>query len=272
MASRVYLRTHKAKIAAPGTTNVSALAPFMGSYVFDLLDVDSGSTEFMDDTAKAYFWHLVASFLQGSGSPLGRPASPPPTEVATLAATSRPPVVGLVGGRSGSTDLPGFVGLRVYSWEEPMLAALDGKPTPTSSGPWTSKYYDIQGPQAMRLFNQYPVVVTGFLDIKDFEKTGSVREYKHINVSDGTLERWLKWDDGIPPLPPNANLTFLRKFFTTYKAKIEKKNGGVQVSAVSLAPWEAAVEVHQPVAATAGGGPIRPPSRTPSKQSLPYAR
>ncbi|KAL2128094.1 hypothetical protein VTI74DRAFT_9735 [Chaetomium olivicolor] len=77
MASGVY-RTHKAKIAATG------------SYVFDLLDVDSGSTEFIDDTAKAYFWHLVASFLQGSNSLLGTPTSLPPTEVATLAATPRP--------------------------------------------------------------------------------------------------------------------------------------------------------------------------------------
>ncbi len=197
MASSVYAR-HRAGIA--GQT----------SYVFDLLDVASGSTDFMDDTAKAYFWHLVASFLQGHDSPLGRPSGKPPAAVATLTTPGRPKVVGLVGGRSGSTDLPGFVGLRVYSWEEPMLAVLEGRPGPTNSGAWTSKYYEIQGPQAVRLFNQYPVVVTGFLNLAGFKKTRSVREYLHIDVDDGALSRWLAGQNSIPPLPPTANKTFLQ--------------------------------------------------------------
>jgi hypothetical protein len=54
----------------------------MGSYTFDLLDVGTqavgANTKFMDNMAKAYFWHLVASFLQGARSPLGVPRTPPP--------------------------------------------------------------------------------------------------------------------------------------------------------------------------------------------------
>jgi hypothetical protein len=41
-----------------------------------------------------------------------------------------------------------------------MLAALEGETTYKGSGNWTYKYYDLQGPQAMRLFNQYPLVGT----------------------------------------------------------------------------------------------------------------
>ncbi len=207
--------------AAPGKNFVTIVIPQMASnlyarhkadiesktrYVFDLLDVNSRSTDFMNDTAKAYFWHLVASFLQGPNSPLGTPGVPP---VAILKNAARPKVVGLVGGRSGSTDLPGFVGLRVYSWEEPMLTALGPNSGPTNKGDWTSAYYNIQGPQAVRLFNQHPVVVTGFLDLEGFTKTRSLREYKRINVNDGALNRWLAGQDSIPPLPSTANKAFL---------------------------------------------------------------
>lgn len=183
-----------------------------GVYIFDLLDVKTPDAQFMDNTAKAYFWHLVASFMQGVRSPIGTaPINAAP--VSALATGTRPPVIGLVDGRSGSTDLPAFVGLRVYSWEEPMLAALGDAAGPTASGAWTSMYYKIQGPQAMRLFNQYPIVVTGFLDLEGFTKhTGSKgRQYKKLNVADKTLTKWLDntTTNPFPPLP-QANPVWMR--------------------------------------------------------------
>jgi hypothetical protein len=181
----------------------------MDSYTFDLLDVGTqavgANTKFMDNMAKAYFWHLVASFLQGARSPLGVPGTPPPQAIAAALATPLPEVVGLVVGCSGSTDLPAFVGLRVYSWEEPMLAALEGETTYKGSGNWTYKYCDLQGPQAMRLFNQYPLVVTGFLDLHTFRGVivagKPVRTYTKLNISDRTLDKWLQRVNTIPPLP-----------------------------------------------------------------------
>ena len=86
-----------------------------------------------------------------------------------------------------------------------MLAALEGETTYKGSGNWTYKYYDLQGPQAIRLFNQYPLVVTGFLDLHTFRRgivAGKrVRTYTKLNVSDGTLGKWLRRVNTIPPLP-----------------------------------------------------------------------
>jgi hypothetical protein len=192
--------------------------PFMGSYTFDLLDVvrkDSGTrAPFMDNTAKAYFWHLTASFLQGKFSPLGAAdASKLPDNLKAAKIQDVPqqhPIVGLMGGRSGSTDLPAFVGLRVYSWEEPMLAALS--PTqdkPAKSGDWNASYYRIQGPQALRLFNQFPVTITGSLDLSGFRVASGVRTYAALDISDGRLAEWLKGgpqkEQGPIPLPQQTS-------------------------------------------------------------------
>ena len=231
MASKDYIRNHKAVVKAPGSsTSNPNLNPFMSSFVFDLLDVDPpppqpqqgqgtsqqpapAASQFMDDTAKAYFWHLVATYMQGDFSPLGHPTGPRPNfpkPVADKLDVGRPPVMGLVGGRSGSTDLPGFVGLRVWSWEEPLLEALHGATGPTSSGNWSSRYYTIQGPQATRLFNQQPIIATGWLSMNGFRKHGKDRIYTNLNLDDGYLNRWLGGGmNGVPPLPADANRTFL---------------------------------------------------------------
>ena len=86
-----------------------------------------------------------------------------------------------------------------------MLAVLEGETTYKGSGNWTFKYYDLQGPQAMGLFNQYPLVVTGFLDLYTFRGVivaGKwVHTYTKLNVSDGTLDKWLVRVNTIPPLP-----------------------------------------------------------------------
>ena len=231
MSSDEY-RKHKPAVTTHGrSVSTPALTPYMRSVVFDLLDVDTpvqqpqqghqprqGSSQqpaaaapqFMDDTAKAYFWHLVATFMQGTFSPLGTATGEPPAQLAKALQVQRPPVVGLVGGRSGSTDLPGFVGLRVYSWEEPLLGALHGAEKTTSSGAWSSTYYNIQGPQATRLFNQQPIIATGWLSMEGFVKKGKSREYTNLNVSDGFLNEWLGGGEvGIPRLPDDASKKFL---------------------------------------------------------------
>jgi hypothetical protein len=86
-----------------------------------------------------------------------------------------------------------------------MLAALEGETTYKGSGNWTYKYCDLQGPQAMRLFNQYPLVVTGFLDLHTFRGVivagKPVRTYTKLNISDRTLDKWLQRVNTIPPLP-----------------------------------------------------------------------
>ena len=186
-------------------------------FIFDMLDLAVPKAPFMDNTAKAYFWHLVASFLQGAGSPLGgAPLNHSGLEnlETVLAVPQRPRVVGLVGGRSGSTDLPAFVGLRVYSWEEPVLTALGKRPGPGSDGDWSASFYRLQGPQAIRLFNQYPMVVTGFLNEQGFKKLTSGRKYTELNTTDGTLTTWLAGRNPgpIPPLllPNNDNQAFLK--------------------------------------------------------------
>lgn len=232
MASSEYARRHKAVITLPGSSSSDRrLDPFMNSFVFDLLDVEppaaqpqqgqgtsqqaaAAASPFMDDTAKAYFWHLVATYMQGTFSPLGHATGPPPPnfppQLVQKLKLGLPPVVGLVGGRSGSTDLPGFVGLRVWSWEEPLLEALHGAARPTSSGDWSSRYYTIQGPQATRLFNQQPIIATGWLSMDGFQRNGKDRIYTNLNLEDGYLKRWLGGGaNGVPPLPVDANTTFL---------------------------------------------------------------
>ncbi|KAK4223409.1 hypothetical protein QBC38DRAFT_373119, partial [Podospora fimiseda] len=112
--------------------------------IFDLLDVHSlAESKPIDNRIKAFFWHQVATRLQ-------------PADISFLGTQNEygsqmkehirtpVPVVGFMGGRSGSVDLPAFVGLRAFSWEKPWLDAA-------------------QVAQAARLFNSYPVVVTGFL-------------------------------------------------------------------------------------------------------------
>ncbi len=182
---------------APGNTPAASM-PFMVSETFDLLDIAHDKpSAFMDNTAKAYFWHLVASFLQGKLSPLGTPdASKLPTALAKagiLDGPQRYPVVGLIGGRSGSTDLPSFVGLRVYSWEEPLLSAVDpDRDGPPKQGDWNASYYRTQGPQALRVFNQFPVTVSGSLDLFGFRKQKKERTYEYLDLDDGRLHTWLE--------------------------------------------------------------------------------
>jgi len=216
MDSVTYEKDFHKKLAVPiPATAPAASKPFMGDYTFDLLDVapaQGAPAPYMDNTAKAYFWHLTASFLQGKLSPLGHPdtTKAPAGLAGILGGPERPPVVGLIGGRSGSTDLPAFVGVRVYSWEEPLLAALPpGQANPTISGAWNSSYYRVQGPQALRLFNQFPAVVTGSLDIKGFEIIKGNRTYQALDVSDGRLAAWLSGgpqdQEGPVPLPKTTH-------------------------------------------------------------------
>ena len=215
MDGGTYLKKFKAALSAPPETVLPPLQPFMGNYTFDLLDVEpptGAPAAYMDNRAKAYFWHVTASFLQGKFSPLGAPEAtkaPPGILDPRPDGRQRPPVVGMIGGRSGSTDLPAFVGLRVYSWEEPMLSPLpEGRAKPFNKGSWSASYYRVQGPQALRLFNQFPVTVTGSLDLTTFNDDKDHRKYKALDLSDGRLARWLNGgqDENNPvPLPDKTH-------------------------------------------------------------------
>ncbi len=210
MDGGIYAKEFKEALSGPPEKAPALLQPFMGNYTFDLLDVDppiGTPVTYMDNRAKAYFWHLTASFLQGKLSPLGAPdaaKAPPGILIGRPDGNPRPPVVGMIGGRSGSADLPAFVGLRVYSWEEPILFPLPkGRARPSNQGTWSASYYRIQGPQALRLFNQFPVTVSGSLDLSTFNESKEYREYGALDVEDGRLDRWLNGDpqDQESPLP-----------------------------------------------------------------------
>ncbi|KAK4183747.1 hypothetical protein QBC35DRAFT_347499, partial [Podospora australis] len=129
---------------------------YKGHWLFDMLEVYSGGSTktHLDDRVKACFWHKVAMELQPRS--FSDHYDNDPLEY---------PVVGFVGGRSGSTDLPAFVGMRVFSWEEPLFTALGKRPNPTQRSPWSASMYTKQGPQVLRLLNQYKIMTVGYLDL-----------------------------------------------------------------------------------------------------------
>ncbi|KAK4131306.1 hypothetical protein BT67DRAFT_160931 [Trichocladium antarcticum] len=125
------------------------------------------------------------------------------------------------------------------------------------SGEWTGSYYRIQGPQAARLFNQHPLVVTGFLHLPETGTTATttagagaaggarppVTQSGSSTVSasaaptpgsyqkleDGDLGGWLNGRNAIPVLPTNrVNGTFLSAFYHKHGSKIEKRVAGPQ--------------------------------------------
>lgn len=180
-------------------------------YIFDLLDLAPKDPRHaaprLDNRIKACFWHLVAVFLQRgsrvamSNSDAGKIHVPPSLATLIFAAEEEGMpqrlVVGFIGGRSGSTDLPAFVGMRVFSWEEPLLTVLKGVDKPVKSPlnePLTmnSSYYENQGPQTLRLFNQHAVMTTGFLDVRDAQLTKAKHLYKRICEEDGIFQTWLE--------------------------------------------------------------------------------
>ncbi|KAK3984320.1 hypothetical protein QBC44DRAFT_375316 [Cladorrhinum sp. PSN332] len=204
-----------------------------GAEIFDLLNVVSSPANNpngtsggpTDNRAKAYFWHLVATYLQGTSesAPLGKPET-----ASNLAKLDIPryflrfkeaPVIGLIGGRSGSTDLPAFVGLRVFSWEEPLLKTHKAWSRPQS--------IESQGPQVGRLLNQHPLVVTGFLDPGSFQEVtvGKTVRRVHNRLEDsdengGVLKKWLSNADQLtgitrPLLPARVKVTQNKDFVKT---------------------------------------------------------
>jgi hypothetical protein len=181
---------------------------------FDFLGLTVPNASWMDNRVKAYFWHLVAVFLQ-RGLPLDVDEDPP-----SFVKREHRCVHGFIGGRSGSTDLPAFVGLRGFSWEEPYLTAINTT-LPQKEGEWNRRLYSFQGPQVLRLLNERAIMVTGFLDPTDMiyrrKKTGSDRIFKGIQERDNILQTWLKGpsedaDVIIPVLPRGVKATFAVSF------------------------------------------------------------
>ena len=116
---------------------------------------------------QACFWHYVASYLQLDSSVEQTDERLEPNRC----------VHGFIGGRSGSTDLPAFVGMNTFSWEEPLFTATRGR-IPTSSGLWSAKYYAGQFPQMLRLLNEYPMMKVGFLDSSTANVSGKGQNLK----------------------------------------------------------------------------------------------
>ncbi|KAI8955364.1 hypothetical protein F4801DRAFT_601905 [Xylaria longipes] len=196
------------------------ITPYKRDWVFDLLDVDKpGSPQELDNRVKACFWYLVAVHLQTNSD----------VSVGPDMYNQDRCVHGIVGGRSGSMDLPAFVGMNAFSWDEPNLTMIKDRNLP-EQGFWTKKHYASQFPQMLRLLNEYPIMTTGFLDAKgstteniDAKKEGK-RVYTALNVDDGILNAWLgatpsKHD---PLLPKDLDPQFFEIQVQNYQKEIEK--------------------------------------------------
>ncbi|KAI0534791.1 hypothetical protein GGR58DRAFT_504966 [Xylaria digitata] len=149
--------------------------PHEAGRVFDLYEATIKGG-YVDGRVKAYFWHLVAVHMQ-----IG-------SEVRSASDTEDQLIHGIIGGRSGSMDLPAFVGMNAFSWEEPFLTATGGQDA-TSSGNWSSSHFTSQFPQFLRLLNEFPIMTTGFLDattlkVEDLSESDTKGKTKVIDKPD----------------------------------------------------------------------------------------
>ena len=145
---------------------------------------------------KACFWYYVATYLQMSASlradnrPRKLPKKYPQWKDCRC-------VHGFIGGRSGSTDLPAFVGVNTFSWEEPFLTVKCNK--------FNQSYERLQIYQMLRLLNEHPMMRIGYLDIKTRKERGDHFEYSAIYTRDKILVDWLTQMKYIPLLPKRVN-------------------------------------------------------------------
>jgi hypothetical protein len=146
-------------------------------------------------------------------------------------------LVGVIGGRSGSMDLPAFVGVRCLSWDEPLFQVKEARevgdgeyeipqyvpaddrgwddakggigdhPTKkrkTSEHPlvanslWTSKWTRDQGRQILRLLNQVDLMHVSFLKRSTLRKDGDNRLYSALEEKDDRLECFLSDTSNAP--------------------------------------------------------------------------
>lgn len=137
-------------------------------WIFDLYGlVDQNAARLPDDRrAKVWFWKLVAEQLQ-SGSVVVDGSLPAP-------------VVGMIGGRSGSMDLPSFVGVRCMSWDEPLLARNVREGLSKND----IKNVREQASQILRLLNQWPLMSMSYIDIWN-------PKAKNLIWDDGRIRQWL---------------------------------------------------------------------------------
>ena len=136
----------------------------------------------------ANFWKLVAQYLQ-IGSKVSKDAMEAGIFKEPVQAIRC--VHGLIDGRSGSMDLPAFVGVKCLSWDEPFVndAQYDG---PDANS---------QGPQLLRLLNERPVMSVCYLDpksrvVKPDEKSRD-RLYSKLNERDDIVRLWLEQPDTV---------------------------------------------------------------------------
>ncbi|KAK4203116.1 hypothetical protein QBC40DRAFT_262687 [Triangularia verruculosa] len=241
------------------TVDSAEVARYKGHYLFDLLDVYTTTPKPMNSAVKACFWHLVASYLQFN-SPVQ--SSLPPSwvidalnkhshlDITNTTKTFIPPVKGFLGGRSGSTDLPAFVGMRVFSWEEPLFTVLGpSQPLPPPDGPWNSTFFSRQGPQFVRHLNQISIMTVGYLDLDTIEKPiGKPRVYHRFEKESGILGMWLRGGEGAAAviLPAGVVGKFGRDWLVgRYKRDIEKyptaRGEGPEVRVTGLVEYEIAL-------------------------------
>ena len=157
-------------------------------YVFDLYGVkDPNPVPFQDKRVTVQFWRFVAESLQ-------LPSGQAPGAASGAAGTIPPCVLGLVGGRSGSMDLPAFVGVNCLSWDEPLFEQTAARGGGRAFSP---AVINTQMPQLLRLINEGPLMGVGFLDHaskpvapasgKDTSRTG----YRGFTVN-AAWEQWFK--------------------------------------------------------------------------------
>lgn len=137
-------------------------------WVFDLYGLKDRTSPPLpnDRRAKVWFWKLVAEQLQ--------------IDSAVPDATPMKKLIGMVGGRSGSLDLPSFVGVRCMSWDEPLLAEdLDG---PLSNA--KREKINEQASQMLRLLNQWPLMSMAYMR--------PISNPRDLIWNDDKIKKWLQ--------------------------------------------------------------------------------
>jgi hypothetical protein len=172
-------------------------------YIFDIYDLANPKAtkedQYNDKRITAKFWTTVAQELQ-----IHPEGSKIPTD-GSGKATEKRCVIGLMGGRSGSMDLPGFVGVNCLSWDEPLITEPDRDPDwtrlPTTLtrpnevacvAPYHQKAINVQVPQYLRLLNESPIMQVTYLSrygVRTKEgKTGGNESSADNSLSDYTTE------------------------------------------------------------------------------------
>ena len=129
------------------------------NYYFDVLGLKENNGLDSEKRMQAYIWHTIANTLQID--PEHPDADPGRC------------IIGIMGGRSGSMDMPAMVGMNALSWDSPILTT-DGV-TAKADEMLTTAFIDKQAPQMLRLINQADFMSVCYLDLAGMK----IEEVKH---------------------------------------------------------------------------------------------